>query len=82
MNLIPKDTLITEQLKIRRRFVEMVYAWARLENQNLRKIDTDLLLQVSGVRCHYSGPALAGFELIDTEQYLVFLFRWSGGHKN
>jgi hypothetical protein len=54
----------------------MVNRWEHSRGLYTENIDTTLLLQESGVRCHYVNDALAGFEVVDQEQYLAFYLKY------
>ena len=76
VKLIPRDADIYEQFRRRDNFINMVKRWCR-EDPNSHKISTTELLKASGVRCWYMGTNLAGFELLDREQYTIFVLKYS-----
>lgn len=76
VKLIPNDVDIYEQFRRRDEFIMCVKRWCRAD-PNLSKISTIELLKASGVRCWYMGTNLAGFELLDREQYLIFKLKYS-----
>ena len=76
VKLIPQDVDIYEQFRRRDNFINMVKRWCRAD-PNSYKISTTELLKASGVRCWYMGTNLAGFELLDPEQYTMFVLKYS-----
>ena len=82
MRLIPNNIDVSEQFKIRYRFIEMVSRWydeVNHENSYLEDIafiNTTLLLKESGIRCHYVTGNLAGFFLEDEQQYIAFTLKY------
>ena len=77
--LIPNDINILEQFRIRDHFEQMVDRWGG-RNQitisytyraNLKRLEED-----SGVRCHYIGTRLAGYELVNEKAYIMFILTW------
>lgn len=76
VKLIPQDVDIYEQFRRRDEFIAMVRRWSKL-HPSYHKISTTELLKASGVRCWYMGTNLAGFELLDPEQYTMFVLKYS-----
>ena len=76
VKLIPSDISISEQLERRNRFVAMVERWNRCSIYS-GKINVKQLLIDSGVRCYYVGENLAGFEILDEEDFMLFILKWA-----
>jgi hypothetical protein len=74
MNLISKNTTVSEQFIQRNQFVNMVQKWSGTYS----RVDVDALLEASGVKCHYIGfGGLAGFKVVNEKQYVMFVLRWA-----
>lgn len=74
--LIPSDASISRQFEIRNQLVLKIERWAGHKiNSVWPKIDVASLEKASGIRCHYVGDNLAGFNLVDEQAYLLFILR-------
>jgi hypothetical protein len=77
MNLISKNTTVSEQFIQRNQFVNMVQKWSG-PDATYSRVDVDALLEASGVKCHYIGfGGVAGFEVVNEKQYVMFVLRWA-----
>lgn len=75
-SLIPRTGTVSEQCEVRKYIFSAIEKWAGCALNLDTKVDLERLEKESGIRCHYAGDNLAGFELVNESAYTLFILKW------